>query len=271
VNTRKIVALAAGLTAAVLAVSALPAVAQKLTGDASYAGQHPVVRTDHGQVRGQAKAMVTSFLGIPYAAPPTGNLRWRAPQPAAKWSGVRDATKFGGSCVQGSGWDPGYEQPTLNEDCLYLNVYRPSTDKKNLPVFVWNHGGGNVGGAGRDTNPDKFVTREDVVYVTINYLLGAMGWLDTSALEQADPAAGNFGLLDQQAALRWVQQNARTFGGDPGNVTLAGQSAGASNTCAQLASPSARGLFDRAIMQRAVAELDGRGLVAGGAGAAGRR
>jgi para-nitrobenzyl esterase len=249
VKTRKIVALVAGLTAAVLAVSALPAVAQKMTGDASYAGQYPTVRTDKGQVRGQAKAMVTSFLGIPYAAPPTGDLRWRAPQPAAKWAGVRDATKFGGSCVQGSGWDPGYEQPTLNEDCLYLNVYRPSTQKKNLPVFVWNHGGGNVGGAGRDTNPDKFVTREDVVYVTINYRLGAMGWLDTPALEKADSAAGNFGLLDQQAALRWVQTNVRAFGGDPGNVTLAGQSAGASNTCAQLASPSARGLFDRAIMQ----------------------
>ncbi|GAA2540651.1 carboxylesterase family protein [Winogradskya consettensis] len=245
---------AAGLTAAALLASAVPAAAGFVSshagGPAAYAGQFPVVKTDKGQVRGQAKAMVTSFLGLPYAAPPTGGLRWRAPQPVARWQGVRDATTFGGSCVQGSGWDPGYEQPTLTEDCLYLNVYRPSdAKKKDLPVLVWNHGGGNVGGAGRDTNPDKFVTREDVVYVTINYRLGAMGWLDTPALERSDAGAGNFGLLDQQAALKWVQRNIGAFGGDAGNVTLAGQSAGASNTCAQLASPAARGLFDRAIMQ----------------------
>lgn len=154
--------------------------------------------------------------------------------------------------MQGTGWDPGYEQPTLTEDCLYLNVYRPSdTSRRKLPVFVWNHGGGNTGGAGRDTNPDKFVTKQDVVYVTINYRLGAMGWLDTPALEAADPdgATGNYGLLDQQAALRWVQRNIGAFGGDPGNVTLAGQSAGASNTCAQLASPGAKGLLDRAVLQ----------------------
>lgn len=196
--------------------------------------------------------MVTSFKGIPFAAPPVGDLRWKAPQPAARWSGTRDATKFGGSCVQGTGWDPGYENPTLNEDCLYLNVYRPSESRaKNLPVFVWNHGGGNTGGAGKDTNPDKFVTRSNVVYVTINYRLGAMGWLDTSALEASNPdgSTGNFGLLDQQAALKWVQKNIRAFGGDPNNVTLAGQSAGASNTCAQLASPGAKGLVDRAILQ----------------------
>ncbi|GIJ63883.1 carboxylesterase/lipase family protein [Virgisporangium aurantiacum] len=193
---------------------------------------------------------MTSYKGIPFAASPVGERRWAAPQPAPEWRGVRDATQFGGSCVQGTGWDPGYDKPTLTEDCLYLNVYRPSDAGKNLPVFVWNHGGGNTGGAGRDTNPDKFITRQDVVYVTINYRLGAMGWLDTPSLEQANPdgSTGNFGLLDQQAALRWVQRNIRAFGGDPDNVTLAGQSAGASNTCAQLASPSARGLFDRAIL-----------------------
>jgi len=243
---------------AVAVVATVPAVANLVTAlpgahpASSYSGQYPVVSTDKGLVRGEAKAMVTSFKGIPYAAAPVGERRWQAPQPAAKWTGVRDATQFGGSCVQGTGWDPGYEQPTLTEDCLYLNVYRPSqTSKKQLPFFVWNHGGGNVGGAGRDTNPDKFVTRQDVVYVTINYRLGAMGWLDTGALEQAnaDGSTGNFGLLDQQAALLWVQKNISAFGGDPDNVTLAGQSAGASNTCAQLASPAARGLFDRAILQ----------------------
>lgn len=248
---------AAGVLAVAAVATAVPAMADLVTASrtepgSTYPGRFPVVPTDKGLVRGEAKSMVTSFKGIPYAAPPVGDLRWKAPQPAASWQGTRDATQFGGSCVQGSGWDPGYEQPTLNEDCLYLNVYKPTdTSKKNLPVFVWNHGGGNTGGAGRDTNPDKFVTREDVVFVTINYRLGAMGWLDTGSLEQDNPdgATGNFGLLDQQAALRWVQQNIRAFGGDADNVTLAGQSAGARNSCTQLASPAAQGLFDRVILQ----------------------
>lgn len=234
------------------ASSATPSTARADRAAPLYQGKHPVVRTVEGRVRGEAKSMVTTYKGIPYAAPPTGELRWQAPQPVEPWSGVLDATEFGGSCVQGTGWDPGYDKPTLSEDCLYLNVYRPSDAKrKNLPVFIWNHGGGNVGGAGRDTNPDKFVTREDVVYVTINYRLGAMGWLYTSALHDAnaDGATGNFGLLDQQAALEWVQRNIAKFGGDPDNVTLAGQSAGASNTVAQLASPGAEGLFHRAVIQ----------------------
>jgi para-nitrobenzyl esterase len=213
-------------------------------------GSSLVVRTDKGKVRGVAKSMVTSFLGIPYAAPPVGNLRWKAPKAAPRWWGIRDASSFGPSCVQGTGWDPGYEEPTLTEDCLYINVYRPSGKAKNLPVLVWNHGGGNTGGAGRDTNPDKFVTRSDVVFVTFNYRLGAMGYLDTLALERKnrDGAAGNFGILDQQAALRWVQRNIKAFGGDPRSVTLAGQSAGASNTCVQMASPGGKNLFKRAIL-----------------------
>ncbi|GGS60585.1 carboxylesterase family protein [Streptomyces griseoviridis] len=249
--------LVAGVSAAVAAATTLTAMAQagaESAGDeaASYPGRNPVVSTAQGKLRGEAASMVTSFKGIPYAKPPVGTLRWKAPQPAAKWNGVRDATEFGGSCVQGTGWDPGYDKPTLTEDCLYLNVYRPSNStKKNLPVFVWNHGGGNTGGAGRDTDPAKFVTRQDAVFVTLNYRLGAMGWLYTDQLNQdnKDGAAGNYGLLDQQAALRWVQQNIRAFGGDPHNVTLAGQSAGARNTCTQLAAPGAKGLFDRVILQ----------------------
>ena len=243
---------AAAATAAV--ATSVPALATAPpAGDAGpgYAGQHPEVRTDDGVVRGEARSEVTSYKGIPYAAPPVGDLRWAAPQPAAAWEGVRDATEFGGSCVQGTGWDPGYEEPTLSEDCLYLNVYRPSgSADEDLPVFVWNHGGGNVAGAGRDTDPSKFLAREDVVFVTINYRVGAMGWLDTPALEAANPggSTGNFGLLDQQAALRWVEANIAAFGGDPENVTLAGQSAGASNNAAQLAAPGARGLFDRAVL-----------------------
>jgi para-nitrobenzyl esterase len=218
----------------------------------SYPGRYPVVSTDKGLVKGEAKSMVISFKGIPYAAPPVGNRRWKAPQPAKAWQGVRDATQFGDSCVQGTGWDPGYEEPTLTENCLYINVYRPTNStKKKLPVFVWNHGGGNFAGAGRDTNPDKFVTRSNQVFVTFNYRLGSMGYLTTPALQSAnkDGSAGNFGILDQQAALRWVQKNIRSFGGDPKNVTLAGQSAGAGNTCAQLASPGAKGLFHHAILQ----------------------
>ncbi|PUB32304.1 para-nitrobenzyl esterase [Promicromonospora sp. AC04] len=211
-----------------------------------------VVSTESGKVRGEAGAMVTSYEGIPYAAPPVDDLRWRSPQPVEAWRGVRDATAPGPSCVQGSGWDPGYEEPTLTEDCLYLNVHRPSTADRRLPVFVWIHGGGNTGGAGSDTDPAKFVSRSDVVYVTVNYRLGAMGYLDTPALEASnddDGSTGNFGILDQQAALRWVQDNIAAFGGDPRAVTIGGQSAGASNTCVHLSAPGSQGLFDRAIMQ----------------------
>jgi para-nitrobenzyl esterase len=245
-------AIAAFAIAAVVPVSAALAGGTSTNdGSEDFAGQYPIVTTDKGDVQGEARSMVTSFKGIPYAAPPVGDLRWRAPAESEAWTDVLDATEFGGSCTQGTGWDPGYEEPILNEDCLYLNVYRPSSDATDLPVFVWNHGGGNVAGAGRDTNPDKFVTRSDVVYVTINYRVGAMGWLDTAELEADNPdgSTGNFGLLDQQAALRWVEANIGAFGGDANNVTLAGQSAGASNTCAQLASPGAEGLFDRAILQ----------------------
>ena len=216
-------------------------------------GDRPVVRTDDGLLAGRQGAQMTQFLGIPYAQAPVGDLRWKAPQPVDSWDGVREADQFGGSCTQGSGWDPGYETDTLNEDCLYLNVYVPSDADTSgpLPVLVWNHGGGNTGGAGRDTNPARFLASEDAVFVTINYRLGAMGWLDTAGLEQdngEDGSAGNFGLLDQQAALQWVQDNIGAFGGDARNVTLAGQSAGASNTCSQLASPAAQDLFAKAIL-----------------------
>ena len=251
--------LAAGFAAS-LAVTGVVSVTAAVADEQTSHGRHkdssadpyPVISTDKGDVQGQATSMVTSFKGIPYAAPPVGDLRWKAPAEAEPWEGVRDATGFGGSCTQGTGWDPGYEQPTLNEDCLYLNVYRPSEPSSDeLPVFVWNHGGGNVAGAGRDTDPTKFITKTEAVYVTINYRVGAMGWLDTTGLEADNPdgAAGNFGLLDQQAALSWIQENIGQFGGDADNVTLAGQSAGASNTCAHLASPGADGLFDRAILQ----------------------
>ncbi|OFV81425.1 MAG: hypothetical protein A2Y78_05915, partial [Acidobacteria bacterium RBG_13_68_16] len=211
-----------------------------------------VVQTDKGAVRGTAKATYTEWLGIPYAAPPVGPLRWKAPQPPASWSDVRDATNPGNACVQGTGWDPGYERPTLTEDCLYVNVYRPhgATEERPVPVFVWIHGGGLRGGAGYDTDPRKFVTQGGVVFVTFNYRLGAMGFLSLPSLAGEDrDAVGNYGMLDQQAAIRWVHDNIRRFGGDPAQVTIAGQSAGGRSVCMQLVSPTNAGLFARAIHQ----------------------
>ena len=242
--------LAAAATAAIALSAAQPAAAQDPAGDDA----GPVVQTRDGAVRGITRTRYDAWLGLPYAAPPIGGLRWRPPQPAKGWSGVRDATRFGGRCVQGSGWDPGYEQPILNEDCLYLNVYAPHSDwaderRGRRPVFVWIHGGGFTGGAGQDTDPRKYVAQSGAVYVTINYRLGAMGFLNLPQLRDEGRGAGNYGLLDQQAALRWVRRNIARFGGDPDNVTIAGQSAGGSSVCDQLASPTARDLFDKAIIQ----------------------
>jgi para-nitrobenzyl esterase len=215
----------------------------------SVAAAHPdplVVQTSGGAVHGAAQTGYDAWLGIPYAADPTGDRRWTAPQPAAKWSGVREATRFGDRCVQGSGWDPGYGNPTLTEDCLSLNVYAPAGARSRLPVLVWIHGGGFTGGAGQDTNPRKFAQQTNAVVVTINYRLGALGFLNLPQLQR--DGTGNFGLLDQQVALRWIQANVGHFGGDARNVTIAGQSAGGTSVCAQLASPTAKGLFARAII-----------------------
>jgi para-nitrobenzyl esterase len=207
------------------------------------------VHTRSGWLHGVSATGYSEWLGIPYAAPPTGQLRWKAPQPPADWNGVRDATRFGSRCVQGTGWDPGYDTPKLDEDCLYLNVYAPHTTGRGLPVMMWIHGGGFTGGAGQDTDPRKYVEKAGVVYVTINYRLGALGFLDLPQLRAEDETGpGNFGLLDQQAALRWVRDNIAAFGGNPGNVTIAGQSAGGSSVCDQLASPSAHGMFAKAII-----------------------
>jgi len=207
------------------------------------------VKTHQGWVRGTTKASYRSFLGIPYARPPLGRLRWRAPQPPAAWHGVRDATAARHACAQGTSWDPGHEHLILTEDCLNLNIYTPSTRRRRLPVLVWIHGGGFKGGAGTDTNPLRLVEVGGVIVVTINYRLGAFGFLDVPQLAREDRgAAGDYGLLDQQAALRWVRRNIARFGGDPGRVTVAGHSSGATSVCAQLTSPAARGLFQRAIL-----------------------
>ncbi|WP_251020276.1 carboxylesterase/lipase family protein [Streptomyces sp. ISL-98] len=210
-----------------------------------------LVRTDTGWVRGKATGDGRQFLGIPYAEPPVGDLRWKAPRQASAWQGVRDATAFGNRCVQTAGWDPGYEQPSHTEGCLDLNVYTPDRQRRGLPVMVWLHGGGLVAGAGEDIVPDFFANATDTVVVTVNYRLGAMGFLATAGLddEAKDGVSGNYGMLDQQAALRWVRANAGRFGGDPARVTIAGESAGGRSVCTQLASPPARGLFGAAIIQ----------------------
>jgi para-nitrobenzyl esterase len=203
-----------------------------------------IVRTSSGLVRGTVASDHRGYLGIPYAAPPVGALRWRAPRPAHAWRGVRDATRPGSPCPSLTGQPP---QVTGSEDCLSLNVESPREISGRLPVMVFVHGGGFANGSGADYDPTRLITQGKVVVVTFNYRLGAFGFLDHPALD--DPYAGNFGLADQQAALRWVRRNIAAFGGDPGNVTLWGQSAGAFSTCAQLAAPGARGLFDKAIVQ----------------------
>lgn len=193
------------------------------------------MRTTDGLVRGVVATDHRTFSGMPFAAPPVGELRWRSPQPVQPWDDVRDATHTADVCPQ-----PGRG----SEDCLYLNVTAPRGADR-LPVMVWLHGGGFVAGAGSDYDTTGLAVDGGVLVVTLNYRLGALGFLDAGD----DPAAGNFGLADQQAALRWVHDNIAAFGGDPGNVTLFGQSAGAYSVCAQLASPGAQGLFGKAIIQ----------------------
>jgi para-nitrobenzyl esterase len=209
------------------------------------ADQRPreVVRTESGPVRGIATESYRSFHGIPFAAPPVGDLRWRSPQQPRPWTGTRDATKPAPACAQGSGGG----QTNTSEDCLYLNVTTPNsaTPGRSKPVMVWLHGGGNSYGTASAVDPHRLAVGGDVVVVTANYRLGVFGNLNHPALD----GSGAYGLEDQQAALRWVRRNITGFGGDPRKVTLLGQSGGAFDVCAQLTSPSAAGLFHRAILQ----------------------
>ncbi|RSN68090.1 carboxylesterase/lipase family protein [Actinomadura sp. WAC 06369] len=245
---------APALLASALAASALVTAGLLVAAPAASAapsrpsGPADVVRTDAGAVRGEVRDGHRTFEGIPFAQPPTGDLRWRAPRPAKPWKGVYDATFPRGQCAQTA--PPYGGETTYEEDCLYLNVTAPTgKPRKKLPVMVWVHGGGNTTGNSAMYDASKLAVRGDVVVVTVNYRLGPLGWLAHPALDGRGLQSGNYGLLDQQAALRWVQRNIRGFGGDPGNVTLFGESAGAADTCANLASPTAAGLFDKAIAQ----------------------
>jgi len=236
------------------------------TASAATSGQGaPLAKTAEGSVQGATVGSTNEYLGVPYASPPVGSLRWRAPKPAAHWTGVRNATQFAPHCPQ-AGSEFGVA--SMSEDCLYLNVYTP-TDRGtgNLPVMVWFHGGVLVWGESNDWNPAQLVSN-GVIVVTVNYRLGALGFLADSALTGGHGSSGNYGLMDQQAALRWVQRNITSFGGDAHKVTIFGESAGGLSVLAQLASPGAHGLFSGAIVEsgayvlvpesRSAAEIDGK-------------
>ena len=204
-----------------------------------------VVHTAAGAVRGQIAPDYLLFQGIPYAAAPVGELRWQPPAPVPAWSGMRDASKPGTRCVQDTNRDPDYGLPT-GEDCLNLNVWSP-TGAAGRPVLVWIHGGAFANGSADLYDARWLVTKGDIVVVTVNYRLGAPGFLADPALG-ADGEVGNYGLADQQAALRWVRDNIAGFGGDPAKVTLAGQSAGGMSVCDHLVAPGSAGLFRSAII-----------------------
>ncbi|MBE1471636.1 carboxylesterase/lipase family protein [Kibdelosporangium phytohabitans] len=203
------------------------------------------VRVESGWLRGVEAADHRLFQGIPYAAAPVGELRWRSPRPPAGWSGVRDATKPGARCAQLAS-EQGNKASTA-EDCLFLNVTVPRGGAARKPVVLWLHGGGFTEEAGSDYDARRLAVRGDVVVVTANYRLGIFGLLAYPGL----PGSGGFAMEDQQAAMRWVQRNVSRFGGERGNVTLVGESAGGKSICGHLASPSAAGLFARVILMSA--------------------
>ncbi len=209
-----------------------------------------VVSTDRGPLAGKdLDGGVRAFLGVPFAAPPVGALRWRPPAEAPSWTAPRDATAVGPACPQLTA--PSYAR--TDENCLTLNVWTPSSGAQAKPVLVWIPGGGFVEGSGgyRLYDGARLAAREDAVVVTINYRVGALGFMAHPELahELGRTASPSYGLLDQRAALTWIQRNVRGFGGDPKNVTIFGESAGAFSVCAHLAMPASRGLFARAIME----------------------
>jgi para-nitrobenzyl esterase len=208
-------------------------------------GFETTVVTEQGRVHGRVLmgAETTAWLGIPYAQPPLGALRWRAPQPLPPWSGILDATRYGHRCAQG-------ENGPSSEDCLYLNVWRPSNAQRKLPVFVYIHGGSNLDGSG-EGSWYTVAQHYDVVVVTFNYRLGPMGWFLHPALLTGNPEddSGDYGSLDQISVLEWVRRNIEQFGGDAANVTLAGASAGAQNVSYLMHSALAKDLFQKAIIE----------------------
>jgi para-nitrobenzyl esterase len=212
------------------------------------AAQQPApVRVEQGLLQGVAESELVVYRGIPFATPPVGDLRWRAPQPAAKWDGVREATKFAADPYQGDG------KGNVSEDCLYLNVWTPAkSSKERLPVLVWIYGGGfSFGSTSTPVHDGAHLAKKGVVLVSINYRVGPFGFLAHPELSAESPhhVSGNYGLLDQIAGLQWVQRNIAAFGGDPEKVTIFGESAGGISVSMLCASPLAKGLFRGAISQ----------------------
>ncbi|AQR61616.1 carboxylesterase [Brevundimonas sp. LM2] len=218
------------------------------------AAPDPEIVLDQGRILGRAEAGIAAFQNLPYAAPPVGPLRWRPPERALGWTDVRDATRPGAICVQPpANGDPGVGPLPMSEDCLTLNVWTPQAASGPLPVMVWIHGGAYNNGSGTAALYDgTSLARRGVVVVTINYRLGRLGFFDHPALalnRAPEEPAGNYGVMDQIAALEWVRDNIGRFGGDPGQVTIFGESAGGVAVTQLMVAPAARGLFHRAVVQ----------------------
>jgi para-nitrobenzyl esterase len=210
------------------------------------------VLTDTGALDGTTANGLVIYKGVPFATPPVGELRWREPQPVRPWTGIRTANEFAPACTQNTVSMPGEVPPPVSEDCLYLNIWAPTKKARSLPVFVWIYGGGyNSGSASMPLYWGDRLAHRGVIVVTVAYRVGPLGYLAHPALTKESPhhTSGNYGLMDQIAALEWVQTNIRAFGGDPNRVTIAGQSAGSMAVSMLMASPRAKGLFQRAIGQ----------------------
>jgi para-nitrobenzyl esterase len=214
--------------------------------------QASTVRIESGKIQGSTIEGLSVYKGVPFAAPPIGHLRWQEPQPAVAWAGVRAADAFAPACMQRDVSMPGETPPPVSEDCLYLNIWAPRTSRMPLPVLVWIYGGGySSGSASMPLYQGDKLARKGVIVITIAYRLGAFGYLAHPELTRESPhhSSGNYGLMDQIAALQWVHRNIKAFGGDPDRVTVGGQSAGAMSVSMLLASPRAKGLFRGAIAE----------------------